>query len=118
MDGSPVSQRFASMIDDRPDDGMFRIDRSIYTDEAVSRAEFENIFERGWVFLCHDSQVPGHGDYFATEIGRQPVFVTRQEDGSLGCVINACSHRRAILTPLMQGNAKVITCRFLVCAYG
>ncbi len=118
MDGSPVSQRFASMIDDRPDDGMFRIDRSIYTDEAVSRAEFENIFERGWVFLCHDSQVPGHGDYFATEIGRQPVFVIRQKDGSLGCFINACSHRGAILTPLKQGNAKVITCRFHGWSYG
>jgi len=118
MDGSPISQRFASMIDDRPDDGMFRVDRSIYTDEAVSRAEFENIFERGWVFLCHDSQVPGHGDYFATEIGRQPVFVIRQKDGSLGCFINACSHRGAILTPLKQGNAKVITCRFHGWSYG
>ncbi len=118
MDGSQVSRRFASMVDDRPDDAMFRVDRSIYTDEAVSRAEFENIFERGWVFLCHDSQVPGHGDYFATEIGRQPVFVTRQEDGSLACFINACSHRGAILTPLKQGNAKVITCRFHGWSYG
>ncbi len=118
MDGSQVSRHFASMIDDRPDDGMFRVDRSIYTDEAVSAAEFDNIFERGWVFLCHDSQVPGHGDYFATEIGRQPVFVIRQKEGSLACFINACSHRGAILTPLKQGNAKVITCRFHGWSYG
>ena len=92
MDGSPISKRFASLVDDRVEDGMFRVDRSIYTDEAVAEAEFANIFERGWVFLCHDSQVPKHGDYFATEIGRQPVFVSRQKDGSLACFINACAH--------------------------
>ena len=62
MDGSPISQRFASLVDDRPEDGMFRVDRSIYTDKAVSQAEFENIFERGWVFLCHGSQVLNLGD--------------------------------------------------------
>ncbi len=118
MDGSPVSRDFAAMIDDRPDDGMFRVDRSIYTDEAVCRAELENIFERGWVFLCHDSQVPDHGDYFATGIGRQPVFVIRQNDGSLGGFINACTHRGAILTPLKQGNAKVLTCRFHGWSFG
>jgi benzoate/toluate 1,2-dioxygenase alpha subunit len=118
VDGGQISRHFASLIDDRPDDGMFRVDRSIYTDEAVVQAEFDNIFERGWVFLCHDSQVSGHGDYFATEIGRQPVFVTRQGDGSLACFINACTHRGAILTPLKQGNAKVLTCRFHGWSFG
>ena len=56
--------------------------RSIPTRPSFE-AEIERIFEGGWVFLCHESQVEKPGDYFATEIGRQPVFVMRQQDGSL-----------------------------------
>ena len=103
---------FRDLVDDRVDEGVFRVDRSIYTDKTVFEAEIERIFEGGWVFLCHESQVEKPGDYFATEIGRQPVFVMRQQDGALGCFINACSHRGAVLTPLKQGTANVLTCRF------
>ena len=104
--------RFRDLVDDRVDEGVFRVDRSIYTDGAVFEAEIERIFEGGWVFLCHEGQVEKPGDYWATEIGRQQVFVMRETDGSLGCFINACSHRGAVLTPLKQGNANVLTCRF------
>ena len=112
MDGTTVTGDFTSLVDDRVDEGMFRIDRSIYCDRAVFEAEMRNIFEGSWIFLCHEGQVAKPGDYFATEMGRQPVFISRQQDGSLACFINACSHRGAILTPLKQGHAKVLTCRF------
>ncbi len=94
------------------DEGVFRLDRSIYADPAVFEAEMERIFAGGWVYLCHESQVETPGAYWATEIGRQPVFVMRQSDGSLACFINACSHRGAVLTPLNRGTANVLTCRF------
>jgi benzoate/toluate 1,2-dioxygenase alpha subunit len=102
----------AALVDDRADRGIFRVDRSIYTDPTVFDMEMQRIFEGGWVFLCHESQVKKAGDYYATEIGRQPVYLHRQKDGSLKCFVNACSHRAAILTPFRQGSAKVLTCRF------
>lgn len=107
----------ARWIDDRVDEGMFRIDRRIYRDRGLYEAEMDLIYERGWVFLCHESQVAEPGDYFATHIGRQPVFVIRRQDGGLACFVNACSHRGAILTPFQQGNARVLTCRFHGWAY-
>ena len=55
---------FAAYIDDRPQDGVFRIDRSIYNDPAILEAEYRNIFEGGWVFLCHDGHVPQAGRLF------------------------------------------------------
>ena len=83
MDGSIVAKDVSALVDDRVDEGMFRVDRSVYTDEALFEKEIDRIFEKCWVFLCHESQVAAHGDYFWTEIGRQPVYVHRQEDGSL-----------------------------------
>ena len=112
MDGIIVTDDLSALVDDRVDEGMFRVDGAVYTEQDIFEQEVTNIFEKCWVFLCHESQVANHGDYFWTEIGRQPVYVHRQEDGSLKCFINACSHRAAILTPFRQGNAKTLTCRF------
>tara|TARA_B100000686_G_scaffold353209_1_gene457887 strand:- start:365 stop:1675 length:1311 start_codon:yes stop_codon:yes gene_type:complete len=112
MDGLFLREDLSALVDDRVSDGMFRVNRSVYTDEEIFEYEVQKIFEKCWFFLCHESQVSNFGDYFWTDIGRQPVFVHRQEDGSLKCFINACSHRAAILTPFRQGNAKTLTCRF------
>ena len=112
MDSGVMQGGAPPLVDDRVAEGVFRVDRAVYTDPEIFEREMDGIFARCWVFLCHESQVAAHGDYFWTEIGRQPVFVHRQQDGSLKCFINACSHRAAVLTPFRQGNAKTITCRF------
>ena len=94
---------FAAYVDDRPGDGVFRVDREVYLDEEVLEAEFEHIFEGDWIYLCHESQLPERGDYFSTHIGRQPVFVVRRNDGQLGGFLNACGHRGSLLTPQRAG---------------
>ena len=61
MDGTAYRSSFRDLVDDRVDEGVFRVDRSIYTDQAVFEAEIERIFEGGWVFLCHEGQVENPG---------------------------------------------------------
>jgi len=109
---SGTAADFGAFVDKRPEEGIYRVDRAVYTDQALFEAEMTRIFEKTWVFLCHESQVAQHGDYFSTHIGLQPVFVIRRKDGGLGCYVNACSHRGAILTPTRQGRATTLTCRF------
>jgi benzoate/toluate 1,2-dioxygenase alpha subunit len=118
MEGTANLTRFDELVDDRPGDKVFRVDRDIYLDPAVFEAEIKNVFEGTWQFLCHESQVKKAGDYFATYIGRQPVYVHRQKDGTLRAFLNSCSHRAAILTPLKQGNSGSLTCRFHGWTYG
>jgi len=103
---------FATYIDDRPGDGIFRVDRSVYLDPAVLEAEYENIFERGWQFLCHDSQLPNAGDFISTTMGRQPVFMVRGTDGGIRGFLNACGHRGAMLVNRRRGNATTFDCPY------
>lgn len=111
--GTLLNRRsFADYIDDRPKDGVFRIDRAIYNDPDILEAEYRNIFEANWVFLCHEAHVRNPGDYFATHIGRQPVFVVRKPDGALGCYLNACGHRGATLVTARIGNTKQFVCPY------
>jgi benzoate/toluate 1,2-dioxygenase alpha subunit len=113
MNGVNSNRRgFADYIDDRPKDGVFRVDRTIYNDPDVLDAEYRNIFEANWVFLCHEAHVRKPGDFFATHIGRQPVFVVRKPDGTLGCYLNACGHRGATLVTARIGNTKGFVCPY------
>lgn len=103
---------YAQLIDDRPGDGIFRINRAIYNDPAVLEAEYRRIFEGGWLFLCHESIVPKPGDFFGTHMGRQPVFVMRTEDGAIAAYLNACGHRGSLLVKARSGNARILACPY------
>ena len=100
------------MIDDRPDDNVFRVNRAAFTDANTFDREMSEIFDRCWLYIGHASQVPDHGDYIATRLGFHPVFVIRGSDGEVRCFYDACSHRGSKLTGRTSGNAKTMTCRY------
>lgn len=100
------------LIDDRPEESIFRVKRTAFTDPALYDREIDRIFDRCWLYLCHESQVPAHGDYVATRMGRHPVFVIRGRDGGLQTFHDACSHRGSKLTGRTSGNARTLVCRY------
>ena len=100
-----------AVVDDR-DTGVYRANRRIFTDEDIFELEMKHIFEGNWVYLAHESQIPNPGDYFTTYIGRQPVVITRDRGGKLNCLINACSHRGAMLCRRKTDNRTTLTCPF------
>ena len=99
-------------LENRPEEGVVRVNREIFTDQEIFDLEMKYIFEGNWVYLAHESQIPNPGDYFTTYIGRQPVVITRDKQGRLHCLINACSHRGAMLCRRKQGNKGSFTCPF------
>src|ERR1700744_515923 len=101
-----------SLLDDRPADGIFRIERRAFQDPDVFDLEMRHVFEANWVFLGLDSQLPKPHDYVTTWLGRAPVLISRGADGQLRCFINSCRHKRSTLAHLPSGNARAHTCRY------
>ena len=65
------------LIDDRPNEGVFRVHRDAFRDPAVFDREMTQFFERGWVFVGHASQIPQPHDYITVRIGRpKPHFTS------------------------------------------
>ena len=102
----------ASLIDDRPDEGIFRVDRAIFRDPKIFALEMAHIFEGGWVFLGLASQAPNPHDFFTTTVGRVPVLVMRDGDGRLGAFVNSCPHKGAQVVQTRAGNARMHVCPY------
>ncbi|GAA2258116.1 benzoate 1,2-dioxygenase large subunit [Streptomyces amakusaensis] len=92
--------------------GVYRVRRSVFTDEELFEMEMKHIFEGNWIYLAHESQIPSAGDYFTTHIGRQPIVISRDRQGELHALINACSHRGAMLCRRKTDNRTTFTCPF------
>jgi benzoate/toluate 1,2-dioxygenase alpha subunit len=104
--------KVGGMIEADAAKGLYRTRRDMFTDSELFELEMKHIFEGNWVYLAHESQVANPNDYFTTYIGRQPVVITRNKDGELNCLINACSHRGAVLCRKKKDSKAVFTCPF------
>jgi benzoate/toluate 1,2-dioxygenase alpha subunit len=102
----------AKLIDDRPDEGVFRVNRAIFDDPALFDLEMARIFEGGWVFLGLADQAPNPHDFFTTTIGRVPILVSRDGTGQLAGFVNSCPHRGAMIAQTMCGNARLHVCAY------
>jgi len=107
-----VGSKLADAVVEEPEAGLYRANRRIFTDEEIFELEMKHIFEGNWIYLAHESQVPNPGDYFTTYMGRQPVVITRDKDGELHLLINACAHRGAMICRKKTDNRTTLTCPF------
>jgi phenylpropionate dioxygenase-like ring-hydroxylating dioxygenase large terminal subunit len=113
MTASPANRcRIERLLDDRIQDGIFRIHPSAFTEDDIFALEMQKIFESTWIFIGLESEVENPHDYVTREIGRRSVILTRDQQGALHCFINSCSHRGTMLCPLASGNKKLHVCRY------
>lgn len=89
-----------------------RVHRRAYVDPAIFELEMDRIFGRSWIYVGHESQVPTPGDYFTTQVGRQPVIMTRHADGQVYVLENRCPHKGALVCPDRSGHARPFVCMY------
>ncbi|MDQ0507117.1 benzoate 1,2-dioxygenase large subunit [Xanthobacter agilis] len=111
-DEAALAERIEAAVVEDPAQGLYRCRRDIFTDPDIFELEMEHIFEGNWVYLAHESQIPNPNDYYTTFIGRQPIVITRDRKGELHALVNACSHRGAMLCRHRKGNKSTYTCPF------
>ena len=95
-----------------------RVHTSLYTDPEIFEAEIDRIFHSTWVWVAHDSQVPGKNDWITTHVGRQPVIVNRDKAGKVRVMLNRCRHRGATICEAKKGNAPGFVCPYHAWTYG
>jgi phenylpropionate dioxygenase-like ring-hydroxylating dioxygenase large terminal subunit len=91
---------------------LYAVDHSIYLDESVYRAELEKIFQRQWIFVGLEAEVPRTGSFKTTWLANVPVLIVRDEDGKLHVYENVCLHRGAMLMRKTCGETQRLVCMY------
>jgi p-cumate 2,3-dioxygenase subunit alpha len=101
----------ADVIVEREDEGYFAYHRSALTSEEIHRSEIEHIFNRSWLYVGHESEVPERGDFVRRTVGKRPLFFVRSRTtGEVKVFANSCTHRGTTICRRDRGNAKTFQC--------
>ncbi len=113
MDGTGSQNiNFDQLVEDHPEEGVFRVHRDVYLDPVLYELEMVRIFESTWVFIGLSSEAEQPHDYMTRNIGRQPVIIMRDQQGKLGGFLNSCRHKGLKLCPLGSGNRQFHACPY------
>ena len=94
------------------------VSRELYVNPDIFEQEMEQIFQRCWLFLGHESQIPNPGDFVISRMGTEEVIVVRdRKDNQIRAFLNSCRHRGMKVVRYDQGNALIFTCPFHAWTY-
>jgi benzoate/toluate 1,2-dioxygenase alpha subunit/p-cumate 2,3-dioxygenase alpha subunit len=86
--------------------GTFRVNRTALVDEAVFQSEMRSIFDRCWLYVGHESEIPRPGDFRARDVGNRPLLFWHGHDGGKRVFYNSCRHRGALVCRVPEGNTR------------
>jgi phenylpropionate dioxygenase-like ring-hydroxylating dioxygenase large terminal subunit len=84
----------------------------IYNDEQIFALEKERLFGRAWMFVAHESEIPGAGDYVVRHVLDDSFIVVRDEKGEIHAHFNMCLHRGMQVCRAEMGNASHFRCPY------
>lgn len=97
--------------------GTFRVARRTMVDQDVLDAERRCIFDRSWLYVGHESEVPGAGDFRCRQVGGRPLVLVRGADERIRVLYNTCSHRGARVVRQDEGSARHFECFYHAWTY-
>lgn len=89
-----------------------RLPASIFGNPDVYKAELRHIFGRCWVYMGHESEIAANGDYVVRRIGEDSFVVTRDEQGKVNVLFDACRHRGVQICRSDSGNTSHFRCPY------
>lgn len=101
-----------TLIDDRTSDGIFRVQRAVFSDPHIFDLEMKHIFSGTWVCVGLEAQVPKPHDFVTSWIGSTPILIMRNGEGKVGVFTNVCPHKGAMLVSLESGNQRAHVCQY------
>lgn len=84
----------------------------IYNDRALFDLERERIFQRSWIFVAHESEIPEPGDYVVRRVLQDSFIVARDEQRQVRAHFNMCLHRGMQVCRAEMGNASHFRCPY------
>jgi p-cumate 2,3-dioxygenase alpha subunit len=101
-----------NLVIDNTVDGLFRVNRRVFTDPAILEAEKQGVFDQSWIYAGHESEIPEPGDFRARDVAGRPLILARGSDGQVRALLNTCTHRGSLVCRQPSGNTKSFQCPY------
>ena len=88
-----------------------------YASELVYRAEIEQIWRQGWLFVGHSCEIRNPGNYITFAVGDDSLIVIRDDDGQVNALWNVCRHRGTRICGESHGTVGRLVCPYHQWAY-
>ena len=97
------------IIDDK-EKHEFLVHRSVFAKEEILEQEKAEIFDRCWLFVGHETEIPELGDYKRKKVGGRNLLFVHSQDGQIRVIYNSCPHRGALICRENDGNTRAFRC--------
>lgn len=92
--------------------GLFRVARKAFTDQEILKGEYDEVFNKCWLYVGHESEVAKKGDFVRRIVAKRNLVFNRDMDGNINAFFNTCPHRGAEVCREAKGNSKHFTCMY------
>ncbi|WP_299846947.1 aromatic ring-hydroxylating dioxygenase subunit alpha [uncultured Roseovarius sp.] len=91
--------------------------RGFYTSDAIFDYDIATVWNRNWIWVGHESQIPEPGDYFLFDYGHESLIIVRDREGEVRAHLNVCRHRGSRVCTEDSGRARVFVCPYHAWTY-
>lgn len=105
-----MTRSVADMILDDRDNGLFRVNQAIFTDPAIFEQERDSVWNRTWLYACHESEIGKPGSFVSRKVAGRPIIITKNKEGAIKGFFNACTHRGKEVCMVKKGEGTMFRC--------
>jgi phenylpropionate dioxygenase-like ring-hydroxylating dioxygenase large terminal subunit len=88
------------------------LEQPFYTDDAIFKLEWQQIWQKYWLFAGSIAEIPNAGDYFTYTLHKDSVVIIKGNNGEIYAHHNTCRHRGSLICLNERGNAPRLTCPY------
>jgi anthranilate 1,2-dioxygenase large subunit len=89
------------------------VPKEVFVRADIFEEELKRIFYGNeWHAVAHEGEIPEKGDFKTFNLGRVPLLITRDEEGKVNVMFNACSHRGTQVETAASGNKFEFECPY------
>ena len=100
------------LILDQPDDHQYLVNKRAFADADLFEREFSRIYDKLWLYVGHETEIPEPGDFVTRTIAHRPLLFVRGSDGEVTVYLNSCTHNGSVVCREPTGNREFFPCAY------
>ncbi|MBP6442275.1 MAG: Rieske (2Fe-2S) protein, partial [Sphingorhabdus sp.] len=103
-------QRISALFEQRREG--HTLPQALYTETESFDFDMAAIYGQSWLMAGMECELPKAGSYISMMVGKWPVVITRDKEGTIRAFHNSCRHRGSMVCQPGHGTAPKLVCPY------